>query len=130
MIEIFESVGKALADRTRIRILKMLEGGELCVCQITALLDLAPATISKHLTVLKGAGLLQQRRDGRWVYYRLAERALNGHARAFLDLMAASLNDDETIAADQSLLVRLHAIPLQTLCDQGRTALDACCGVC
>ena len=77
MIETFETVAKAVADPSRVRILKLLESGELCVCQITAVLDLAPATVSKHLSALKTAGLLQQRRDGKWVYYRLAEREFN-----------------------------------------------------
>lgn len=77
MLETFETVAKAVADPSRARILKLLEGGELCVCQITTVLDLAPATVSKHLAALKTAGLLQQRRDGKWVYYRLAERELN-----------------------------------------------------
>jgi arsenate reductase/ArsR family transcriptional regulator len=84
MLETFETVSKAVADLSRVRILKLLEGGELCVCQITAVLKLAPGTVSKHLSVLKTAGLLQHRRDGKWVYYRLAERERNPCARKFL----------------------------------------------
>lgn len=57
MLEIFEIAAKAVADPTRIRILKLLQGGEVCVCQLTTVLGLAPATVSKHLSVLKGAGL-------------------------------------------------------------------------
>jgi DNA-binding transcriptional ArsR family regulator len=131
MIETFEIAAKALADRSRIRILKLLEGGELCVCQITAVMDLAPATVSKHLSLLKTAGLLQQRRDGRWIHYRLAERALNGQTIPFLQLLAGALNDDQTILEDRAMLERVNAVPLQTLCDQGRSALEtpACCGV-
>lgn len=64
MLETFETVAKAVADPSRVRILKLLEGGELCVCQITTVVDLAPATVSKHLAALKTAGLVQQRRDG------------------------------------------------------------------
>jgi arsenate reductase/ArsR family transcriptional regulator len=123
MLETFETVAKAVADPSRVRILKLLEGGELCVCQITAILDLAPATISKHLAGLKTAGLLQQRRDGKWVHYRLAERELNPYARQFLALVGASLTDDPTIAEDQRLLAMVNAVPVQVLCDQGRAAL-------
>lgn len=130
MIEIFETVSKAVADRSRIRILKLLEAGELCVCQMTAVMDLAPATVSKHLSLLKTAGLVQQRRDGRWIYYRLAERALNEHAPPFLGVLAAGLNDDPTICDDRTMLARVNAVPLQTLCDEGRSALapSPCCG--
>ena len=123
MLETFEIVAKAVADPSRVRILKLLERGELCVCQITAVLDLAPATISKHLAALKTAGLLQQRRDGKWVYYRLAERELNPYAPAFLALVGSLLGDDPTAAQDQRLLDQVNAVDLQVLCDQGRTAL-------
>lgn len=135
MLETFEIVAKAVADPSRVRILKLLEGGELCVCQVTTVLNLAPATVSKHLSGLKTAGLLQQRREGKWVYYRLAERDLNPHARRFLDLVTLSLGDDPTVAGDRRVLAMVNAVPLQILCDQGRAALplDAqaeatCCG--
>jgi DNA-binding transcriptional ArsR family regulator len=131
MLETFEIVAKAVADPSRVRLLKLLEGGELCVCQLTTVLDLAPATVSKHLAALKAAGLVQQRRDGRWVYYRLAERDFNAHARTFLTLVRAALADDPTLAEDRRVLAQVGAVPLQVLCDQGRAALPAspCCGV-
>ncbi|OAN43869.1 ArsR/SmtB family transcription factor [Magnetospirillum moscoviense] len=134
MIETFETVAKAVADPSRVRILKLLEGGELCVCQITAVLDLAAATVSKHLAALKTAGLVQQRRDGKWIYYRLAERDFNAYTRAFLDLVAKAMDDDPTVAADRAILLRVNAVAVQTLCDQGRAALalpisgSNCCG--
>lgn len=135
MLETFEIVSKAVADPNRVRILKLLEGGELCVCQITTVINLAPATISKHLAGLKAAGLVQQRREGKWVYYRLAERDLNTYSRQFLDLVGASLKGDPTLAEDRRVLAMVNAVSLQALCDQGRAALplDAqaettCCG--
>ena len=123
MIETFETVAKAVADPSRVRILKLLEGGDLCVCQITAVLCLATPTVSKHLAALKVAGLLQQRRDGKWVYYRLAARALNAYAPQFLAMVAASLADDPTIAEDRRVLHMVNEVPVQVLCDQGRAAL-------
>jgi len=123
MLETFETVAKAVADPTRIRILKLLEGGELCVCQITTVLDLAPATVSKHLAALKIAGLLSCRRDGKWVYYRRAERDLNRYAPVFLELVGASLKDDPTVAEDARVLAQVNAAPLAVVCDQGRAAL-------
>ncbi|MCR6632912.1 MAG: metalloregulator ArsR/SmtB family transcription factor [Magnetospirillum sp.] len=137
MLETFETVAKAVADPSRIRILKLLEASELCVCQITTVLDLAPATISKHLSALKVAGLVQQRRDGKWVYYRLAERELNAYARSFLALLGGVLADDPAITEDRRVLAQINAVPLQVLCDQGRAALrpdaqarepSTCCG--
>lgn len=116
VLEAFEIVAKAVADPSRARILKLLEGGELCVCHITAVLDLAPATISKHLAALKAAGLLQQRRDGKWVYYRLAERALNPYAPAVLALLRGRLDDDPTILGDRRMLAVTEAAAKRTLC--------------
>ena len=123
MLETFETVAKAVADPSRVRILKLLEGGELCVCQITTVLDLAAGTVSKHLTALKTAGLVQQRRDGKWAYYRLAEREFNPYAPTFLRLLGAALADDPTMAEDRRLLAMVNAVPLPVLCDQGRAAL-------
>lgn len=137
MLETFETVAKAVADPNRVRILKMLEHGELCVCQITTVLGLATATVSKHLAALKTAGLLQQRRDGKWVFYRLAERELNAYAHQFLALVGNCLADDPTAGEDRRLLAQVNAVPLAVLCEQGRAALapngaaegqSICCG--
>lgn len=137
MLETFETVAKAVADPSRMRILKLLEDGELCVCQITTVMDLAAATVSKHLAALKTAGLLQQRRDGKWVYYRLADRELNVYAPQFLVLVRNALKLDPTTAEDRRVLALVNAVPLQVLCDQGRAALgpnaqahkaSTCCG--
>ncbi len=66
-------VTKALADETRLRALCALNGRELCVCQLIELLDLAPSTVSKHMSILRQAGLVEGRKSGRWMYYRLPE---------------------------------------------------------
>ena len=66
---------KALADESRLRALCVLQGRELCVCQIVDLLRLAPSTVSKHMTILRQAGLVASRKKGRWIYYRFAPRS-------------------------------------------------------
>ena len=62
----------ALSDDTRLRILERLRGGERCVCELTDALDAAQSRLSFHLKVLKEAGLITDRREGRWIYYALA----------------------------------------------------------
>ncbi|HEY8480630.1 MAG TPA: metalloregulator ArsR/SmtB family transcription factor [Spirillospora sp.] len=65
---------KAIADPVRLRLLSLIachEGGEVCVCELTAAFDLTAPTISHHLKVLKQAGLIDSERRGTWVYYRL-----------------------------------------------------------
>lgn len=119
MIEQFEMVAKAAGDASRTRILKMLEGGELCVCQITAVVELAPATVSKHLSVLKMAGLVFQRKEGRWVYSRLADRAVNSYALGLLALLRGALDDDVRVRADRARLEEVGRLTLDVLCAKG-----------
>ncbi len=66
------AVIKALADENRVRILMALRPEELCVCQIVELLGLAPSTVSKHMAILNQARLVDGRKEGRWMFYRLA----------------------------------------------------------
>jgi DNA-binding transcriptional ArsR family regulator len=67
---------KAAADPCRLRILKLLKEGELCVCEIVTALDRRQSSTSHHLSVLREAGLVRERRDGKWSYYRLADGAV------------------------------------------------------
>ncbi|MFO0775668.1 MAG: metalloregulator ArsR/SmtB family transcription factor [Nitrospiraceae bacterium] len=66
----------ALADPTRIDILNELSGGERCVCELTESMDAAQSRLSFHLKVLKDAGVIVDRREGRWMYYRIAAPAV------------------------------------------------------
>jgi DNA-binding transcriptional ArsR family regulator len=106
------SVHKALAHPARLRIVAAVRDGELCVCQLTALLDLAPSTVSAHLAELKGAGLLAERREGRWVYYAIAP----GSATGMVARLIPGLDRDPTIAADAEAARRLRAIPVEEFC--------------
>lgn len=62
---------KALSDETRLRILALLQDGELCVCDLMAILDLPQSTVSRHLAYLRNAELVNDRRQGIWMFYRL-----------------------------------------------------------
>ena len=70
-----ENTFKALADRTRLRIIGLLRAGEICVCDIHGSLGLPQPTVSRHLAYLRRSGLVATRKDGLWVHYRLAELA-------------------------------------------------------
>jgi DNA-binding transcriptional ArsR family regulator len=101
---------KALAHPARLRILAMLRGGELCVCQVTAVLGLAASTVSAHLAELRRAGLVEEQKEGRWVRYRLREGASD------LAGLWPRLDADPQARADAALLARLRRVPLETLC--------------
>ena len=64
-----EKIFKALADRNRLRILKMLEARPLCVCEITAVLGIAQSSVSRHLGILREAGLVDDKKEGQWMIY-------------------------------------------------------------
>lgn len=67
---------KALTDETRLRILALLGQGELCVCDLIAVLQLPQSTVSRHLALLKNAGWVCDRRQGLWMYYHLADETI------------------------------------------------------
>jgi arsenate reductase/ArsR family transcriptional regulator len=106
---------KAAGDPTRTRILKLLEGGGLCVCQVQAVLGLAPSTISKHLSVLKLAGLVEDRRDGKWIEYALCPQGRSPYARPLL-AMLGPIDRDPIVVADRKRLREIKRIPLVELC--------------
>jgi ArsR family transcriptional regulator len=68
---------RALAEPIRLQVVLTLQHGEHCVCDLTGDLDLAQSKLSFHLKVLKEAGLIRARQEGRWIYYRLEPAALN-----------------------------------------------------
>jgi len=112
----FELAMKAVGDPTRTRILKLLEAGGLCVCQVQAVLGLAPSTVSKHLAILKNAGLVEDRRDGKWIEYGLTDQSHNPHAKPVLDLLHHTLDRDPAVLADRKRLREIKTIPLTELC--------------
>jgi DNA-binding transcriptional ArsR family regulator len=104
---------KGLAHAGRLRLLAMLAGGELCVCQMTAVLALAPSTVSQHLSVLSRGGLVGERKAGKLVFYRLRD---DGAAAAVLPPLLGLLASDPTVRSDRSVLTRLRRVPIATLC--------------
>jgi len=106
------AVTKALADENRVRLLAALEGGEVCVCQLIELIGLAPSTVSKHLSILRSARLIQGRKDGRWMYYRLADDQAPGTVQTALAWLLEALDGRERILDDKRRLEHvMNTIP-------------------
>lgn len=103
------AVTKALSDETRVRALMSLADGELCVCQIIALLKLSPSTVSKHMSILEQAGLVQRRKEGRWHLYRLAGREASATVRSALRWTLKALANEKQITADARQLCGVRA---------------------
>jgi ArsR family transcriptional regulator, arsenate/arsenite/antimonite-responsive transcriptional repressor len=106
-------VFKALSDPNRIRIVKMLEERELCVCEVREVLDLSSSTVSKHLSILRDADLIVDAKDRKWVNYRLNDCPESALVRGQLGLMQNSFNDDEQVRSDRK---KLHMVDRDSIC--------------
>jgi DNA-binding transcriptional ArsR family regulator len=107
---------KAIGHPARLRILAMLSGRTLCVCQMTSVLEVASSTVSGHLNELRRSGLVIEDKQGKLVFYRLDERS------PFADLAAdavAVADTDETIAHDRAVIDRVRAVPIEVLTRAG-----------
>ena len=112
----FLGITKALSDENRVRALTALVGGELCVCQIIELLGLAPSTVSKHMAILHRAGLVETRKDGRWIYYRLAEEPHLPCVRQALTMTLECLGKDGRVRDDARTLKAIRKMTREELC--------------
>jgi ArsR family transcriptional regulator len=97
MLKNYLKVIKALSDRNRVKIIKMLQGREMCVCELQAALELSQPSVSKHLKILEEAGLVESRKDGPWMNYRLPDTADSIYAGQMQSLLREWLNDDQEI---------------------------------
>jgi len=120
-----EALFQALADRTRLRIVALLLAGEVCVCHIHESLELPQPKVSRHLAYLRRAGLVQTRKDGLWVHYRLATLA-DPVLRTIQDAVAHALGHVREIHKDAGRLARRQVCtPLASI----PAPACACCGV-
>jgi ArsR family transcriptional regulator, arsenate/arsenite/antimonite-responsive transcriptional repressor len=110
------TVIKALADENRVRVLLALGPKEFCVCQIVELLRLAPSTVSKHMAILKQARLVDSRKAGRWMFYRLAEDDATVEAKEMTALMSRLLVDDPQSREDAKRMRQILKMDRDELC--------------
>lgn len=112
----FLNITKALADENRLRMLMALRDGEVCVCQIAEWTGLALSTVSKHLSVLYQAGLVNARKDGRWMYYSLVGQNSPAAAREAVDWVKRSLEDNERILQDARQMKKVLGMDVSQVC--------------
>ena len=108
-----EEVFRALADRTRLRILGLLSGGEVCVCEIHQSLNLPQPTVSRHLAYLRNAGLVTARKEGLWVHYSLAKQD-DAVVQAVLDSAAHWVHHAPSAERDAARLEKRTGARLRT----------------
>ena len=112
----FMNITKALADENRIRVLMLLRDGELCLCEIIAMLGLASSTVSKHMSILYQADLVHVRKKGRWRYFRLPGKGAHRHVTDCLQWISESLEGEKTIDRDSRKLKSASRISSEDLC--------------
>jgi len=117
--ETIASVAGALSDPTRLRVLYALRKGELCVCQITELAGLAPSTVSRHMSVLQGAGLVESHKEGRWVYYRLPDEP-EPQAAGALQWALEAFSATEQARRDERQMKKIMTCEPEELCRRQR----------
>lgn len=101
MMRQFLKLAKALSGKTRLRIFKMLQHKEMCVCEMQSILGVAQSTVSKHLQVLEDAGLITGNKDGLWVNYKIAEVSHNPYAVPMAQYLTGILDNDPQVVADK-----------------------------
>jgi len=110
------AITKALADEQRVRMLLALRRQELCVCQIVELVGLATSTVSKHMSILKQARLVESRKEGRWMYYRLPCDDAPEMVRQAMTWVFEHLGNDPRILRDEQKLEEICQVDPHALC--------------
>ncbi|HAD81977.1 MAG: hypothetical protein A2509_01300 [Candidatus Edwardsbacteria bacterium RIFOXYD12_FULL_50_11] len=100
-------VFKALGDRNRIRIIKMLQEKPMSVNELTAVLGISQPSVSRHLHLLKGAGLVEDKRDALWVNYRLSAAAANEYVPILLKHITRWANQDSMVSQDHKKMKKV-----------------------
>lgn len=100
----------ALSDRTRLRLLNLMNGREVCVCYFVEILDQSQPKISRHLAYLRNAGVVSARREGKWMHYSIARPADEG-AAAILDSTLKTLKADREMQSDAANLSKACCQP-------------------
>jgi len=120
-LEALLDITRALADGNRLRALNACREGEVCACQIIALLGLAPSTVSRHLAILKQAGLVRSRKSGRWMHFRLAGEDAPAVVRDALDWVFRTTARDPQIREDRKHLKKILKTDPEKLCQTMRS---------
>ena len=114
-------ITKALSDPNRVRALMLLADGPLCVCQIIEMLGLAPSTTSKHMSILRQAGLVEADKQGRWMHYRLTGKDASQQVCKAIQWITSGLKDDPQIRQDKIKLKKLLKVDKEALCRKQRS---------
>lgn len=112
------AIARALSDENRVRALLALRDREVCVCQLIELLQLAPSTVSKHMSILKQARLVTGHKKGRWMYYRLPGKSAVPIVQQALLWVRRAASDDRQILLDAEQMQKILGMNREAICEQ------------
>jgi ArsR family transcriptional regulator, arsenate/arsenite/antimonite-responsive transcriptional repressor len=115
MLEEKSKIFKALSDPNRLRIIRMLQGRSLCVCEIKEVLKLANSTVSQHLGILKDAGFIVEQKDGKWVNLMINPHPSDPVVASIIPMMSFWLGEEKTIKND---LIQIELVDRNILCNK------------
>jgi len=107
---------KAVADKNRLRIFKMLQHKKMCACELSAALGITRPSVSRHLSLMKDAGLVEDQRNGPWVDYSLCEEKINQYAPVIQSQLKEWINDDPNI---KEIIKKTKGLSREDLCKKG-----------
>jgi ArsR family transcriptional regulator len=115
----------AMADPSRLRLLHLMKGGEICVCFLQGTLRTNQPKISRHLAYLRKAGLVEARRDGKWVHYRL--KKLPNPTQRILNEIFKATSEERQIQSDQHRAKQIQCAPARFGLNAPSRKNEACC---
>lgn len=115
MLEEKAKIFKVLSDPNRLRVIRMLQGKSLCVCEIKEVLKLANSTVSQHLSILKESGFIVESKDGKWVNYKINPHPSDPVVASILSMISFWLGEDQTIKRD---LIQIETVDRNILCSK------------
>ena len=116
MFNDFINISKAFSDSNRVRAFLALRDRELCICQLTEFLKLAPSTVSKHMSILKQAGLVKSRKEKQWAYYSHADMKKNELLKTTFHWVFTLIGESDETKKDEKSLKTLLSCSLEELC--------------
>jgi ArsR family transcriptional regulator len=120
----FTSLGQAIVDPTRVRVIAALRRGGLCVCELVDALEISQSTLSSHLQVLRQTGLVITRKEGRWIYYSLTDRKAALIEALFSHIQLDGDDADPRLRRDSRRIERRLAVRENGRCVLGFTELE------
>lgn len=107
---------EAIFDEYRLQVIKLLQSQEMCVCELAAVLNLSPSRISQHLAILKRSKIVKERREGKWIFYSLIPKAIEGFNKSWNQFLEVSLDSSPEMKSVIKRLQKMDLVDVRERC--------------